>query len=861
MSRCFLLLLLFTTIATVCAVERGPIFKQHDALQLDQLPNCRLKEQLARLPAHTRNGFLRQMQKYGIGHHDLNCLHADSHGKMHYQCSHLPDPDAAAMAAPDEEAGPTIWENGFTPSGSVPISAPPIFNSHPGSSNVLYLDFNGDVITDTAWNNHSIGSPTITARSYDIDGDHDYFSNAEQTRIYQVWQRVAEDFAAFDINVTTDPVYDDASNRGPTIGQVLITHNGDFNNDNAGGRAYVGVFGFSNYATYYSPALVYYNKLSSRADYIAEATSHEMGHNLGLSHDGTSSKSYYNGHGSGQTSWGPIMGTGYNRNVSQWSNGEYYDANNSQDDEARLLSKLGYRNDDHGDSLLTTSYLYASGGTNVQNTHADNRGIINGPHDPDVFAFITGAGSITLQVDPFVVGTNTRGGNLDVQLRLLDHSGTVVASANPASTTGASVSASIATAGTYYLEISAVGTGTPESAGPSGYVDRFSQGQYFISGTLQAASGDKQAPSASVTVSDVLSPGGSTHDIHVTFSDNVAIDVSSLDHADVRVTGPNAYNQLANFISVDIASDGTPRQALYRMSAPGGTWNGDDNGDYSISIDAAAVTDTSGNPVPVANYAQFLAETELAPDITSTLYAYTDQDDPFNYSITADHNPTSFSSSSLPSGLSLNTSNGVLSGTPSVHGTFNITITASNAYGSDSETLRLTIYPPEPEISSALTAEGYVGAAFNYDIVASNSPTYYNAYDLPAGLGVDTKTGKITGTPSTAGTYTVTLVAYNGGGGDSAALQLTIHPPDNDPPETSNLAMLIRGQVSVDTVSLTLNGISASMDASGYFTQAVPISDGAQTITIIATDVGGRVSSRSIDVNGAAALPPPVINQ
>ena len=792
---------------------------------------------------------------------DLNCLHADSHGKMHYQCSHLPDPEAAAIAAADDDAGPTIWENGFTPTGSVPIASPPVFNSHPSSSNVLYLDFNGDVITGTAWNGHSIGGPTITARSYDIDGDHNNFSTAEQTRIYQVWQRVAEDFAAFDINVTTDPVYDDASNRGPTIGQVLITHNADFNNDNAGGRAYVGVFGFSNYATYYSPALVYYNKLSSRADYIAEATSHEMGHNLGLSHDGTSSKSYYGGHGSGQTSWGPIMGTGYNRNVSQWSNGEYYDANNTQDDESRLLSKLGYRNDDHSDSLLTTSYLYASGGTNIENSHANNRGIINGPHDPDVFAFITGAGSITLQVDPFVVGTNTRGGNLDVQMRILDYSGSVVASSNPSSTTGASITTTISTAGTYYLEVTAVGTGTPEISGPTGYVDRFSQGQYFISGTLQAASGDRQAPTASVSVSDVLTAGGTTHDIYVTFSDNVAIDVSSLDNADIRVTGPNAYNQLANYISVDVASDGTPRQVLYRMSAPGGTWNGADNGDYSIFIDAAAVTDTSGNPVPVANYASFMAETELPPDITSVLFAYTDENVPFNYSITADNNPTSFSCSSLPSGLSLNTSSGQISGTPSVDGTFNITITASNAFGSDSETLRLTIYPPPPDITSVLTAEGYVGAAFTYDIIASNSPTYFNAYDLPTGLSVDTKTGKISGTPSVAGTYAVTLVAYNTGGGDSAALQITIHPPDNDPPQTSNLAIIINGQVSSDTVSLTLNGLSASMNASGHFTQAVPISDGAQTITIIATDVAGRVSSRTIDVNGAAALPPPIINQ
>ena len=71
MSRCVILLLLYTAIATVYSVERGPIFNQHDLLHLEKLPNCRLKEQLAKMPAHARNGFLTQMKKYGIGHHGL----------------------------------------------------------------------------------------------------------------------------------------------------------------------------------------------------------------------------------------------------------------------------------------------------------------------------------------------------------------------------------------------------------------------------------------------------------------------------------------------------------------------------------------------------------------------------------------------------------------------------------------------------------------------------------------------------------------------------------------------------------------------------------------------------------------------
>ena len=55
--------------------------------------------------------------------------------------------------------------------------------------------------------------------------------------------------------------------------------------NSGGGVAYVGVWGHSDYPAKYSPALVYYDNLASGTTYIAEAASHEFGHNLGLSHD------------------------------------------------------------------------------------------------------------------------------------------------------------------------------------------------------------------------------------------------------------------------------------------------------------------------------------------------------------------------------------------------------------------------------------------------------------------------------------------------------------------------------------------------------------------------------------------------
>jgi hypothetical protein len=172
-----------------------------------------------------------------------------------------------------------------------------------------------------------------------------------------VWHRISEDFAPFNIDVTTEA----PPSFGPTVGHILITNRTDSNDkliysQIAGGVAYVGVWGQSNYV-YNQPALVFYNHTGS-AHHMAEAASHELGHNLGLSHDGTTAGvEYYEGHGTGNTSWAPIMGVGYYKNVTQWSNGNYSEANNSQEDINIIASRLGYSADDHGDNISSATAL------------------------------------------------------------------------------------------------------------------------------------------------------------------------------------------------------------------------------------------------------------------------------------------------------------------------------------------------------------------------------------------------------------------------------------------------------------------------------------------------------------------------
>ena len=89
-------------------------------------------------------------------------------------------------------------------------------------------------------------------------------------------------------------------------------------------------------------------------------------------------------------------------------------------------------------------------------------------------------------------------------------------------------------------------------------------------------------------------------------------------------------------------------------------------------------------------------------------------------------------------------------------------------------TLSSTTGAAAPVITSARTASGTVGSAFSYQITATNTPTSYGATGLPAGLSVNSGTGLISGTPTAAGTSTVTLSATNGGGTGTATLTLTI---------------------------------------------------------------------------------------
>ena len=531
-------------------------------------------------------------------------MHADASGGICYACRfHAPPAEEIPVGESElTSSGEPEIGNAALPIGPFPESLK--FSSRPGATNVIYLNFSGQTIEGTEWNT-VIGRTSFTALPFSTDSDYSTFSDAEQTAIRRIWQRMAEDFAPFNVNVTTAPPAT-ITNRTAV---ALITRNTDSDGNpnpfsGSGGVAYVNVFGRSDFTSRYSPAWVYHNNLSNNASFIAEAASHEIGHNLGLSHDGlTTGAEYYGGHGSGETSWATIMGTGYNRNVSQWSKGEYTNANNTQDDLAVIAGKLGYRGDDHGNTSGTATALVISGGNQVASTdfendpgnaNPDNKGILERNTDLDVFSFVHGNGPIDLTVAPFVMPAGTRGGNLDVRLELYDQAGQLVTTSAPTSQTGATIATTLAE-GQYFLHVRNDEAGSPLASPPSGYTAYGSIGTYYLNGTITPADAFNPPPLAQLQATDVTAVGQTSQTLTVTYSDNFAINAATIDSADIRVTGPGNYDQLAQLVSIDDPGNGTPRVVTYSLPPPSGSeWTAAHNGSYSVAVEAEQVADTQG---------------------------------------------------------------------------------------------------------------------------------------------------------------------------------------------------------------------------------------------------------------------------
>jgi hypothetical protein len=331
-------------------------------------------------------------------------------------------------------------------SGAVhPLTDVGLYDSLPGATRRVYLDFVGE--TNYDWNG---ASPGVTP-AYDIDGDPTTFSDQELSNIHEIWQRVAEKYSIFNINVTTvDPiVYNHLETTKLVIG-------GDGTNGQStywaggkyGGISYVG--GFGN-PTLPNIGYVFSGNLGNgNAKYVAEASAHEAGHTFGLVHQavwsGTTKLFEYN---PGTAAKAPIMGRSYDSVRGLWWRGTddiWY--NRIQADLDNILGEdnggITFRDDDHGNDIAHATHVNSVGGV------LSAAGIIETMPDKDYFSFDTTGGNASFEVDPF-----SPGGMLDASLWLYRDDGTLIAS-SVTTNLSESLTATLA-AGTYDIVVGGAG--------------------------------------------------------------------------------------------------------------------------------------------------------------------------------------------------------------------------------------------------------------------------------------------------------------------------------------------------------------------------------------------------------------------
>ena len=351
--------------------------------------------------------------------------------------------------------------------GITPVRAQiPVLNSYPSATATVFLDFDGHRVQGTSWN---FMGPINCAPS-----------NLPTAKIMEIFNRVSEDFRPFNINITTDSTRFLAAPVTQRI-RVILTTTYEWYGV-AGGVAFIGSFSWADD----NPAFIFTGLHNYRTKDIAEATSHETGHTLGLAHqsryDANCNKTtdYNPGEGSGEIGWAPIMGVGYSRNFTVWHNGpNTYGCNNLQDDLAIITAAgngFGYRPDDHGTDFATATVPV------FDNNSFEMTGVISQNTDHDFFRFIMpSAGRFELDAVPYNVGTGNAGSNLDLQVTLYDDTEKALSTYNPGFLLNSVADTSLA-AGTYYLRV--------EGKGNLYASEYASLGSYSLLGRIEVGGGE-----------------------------------------------------------------------------------------------------------------------------------------------------------------------------------------------------------------------------------------------------------------------------------------------------------------------------------------------------------------------------------
>lgn len=724
--------------------------------------------------------------------------------------------------------------------GSTPNSADVLkLHSRPGASRKIYLDFTGHVVTGTEWN-VKYGT-SFTAEPFSLTAPADTsFSAAEQTAIQQAWQVVAEDYAPFDVDVTTEDPGDAGIRRTDEQDleygiRVVVTKGTPVEADcGCGGMAYIGTFS-TPAVDRYNVAFAFSTTMGSGVQ-IGEVISHEAGHTFGLQHDGKGSTTYYNGH----VPWAPIMGAGYYEPVTQWSKGEYEGANQFQDDVTQIATHAPTIADDHGDTADAATAV--STGSSVDATITTRK-------DVDAFSVDPGA-KITVTATPATYA------NLDLQLKMLDSDGKVIFTVNPAvqkvnADTANGLGATWTGSGAKTVLVDGVGEG-------SLYSDYASLGDY----TFRVAS------------------GGDTPNTPDT-ENRPAIDESAAPLYADPVTVNLVLGQSVNLT----------------LSAIGGAgsydWAAKPSKNWPEWLTLSESGQLSGTPPKTGSVSQVLTVTDGAETVEAKLKISTSKateatsEDPLSVSmdnaaldagadfsrqvtVSGASEPVKYSAKGLPSGLKIDKT-GLVAGKPKTGGTFVALITAtagSKKTGIQyaATNVRFDINWPEITVPKPNEFKATAGkkATIKPKVAGGTKKYAWRAAELPSGVTLDPKKGSFIVVATAPGTLEFEVTAYSGRRSLPVTLTVNVAPaPLKWAAGTATSVKAVVGQ-SVDA-ALTITGgdgqyswtytgtpvagISVSASGATFRFSGTPTAPGKASVAVSVTDgMTGKTVTKKVSI-------------
>lgn len=326
----------------------------------------------------------------------------------------------------------------------------PKLSSLSTASATMFLDFDGQTVNSYAWNG---GTKFICAPS-----------GMTSAQVTEIFQRVAEDYRPFNINITTDSTKFLAAPPDRRI-RMIVTPTSNWY-PGVGGVSYIGSFTWGDD----TPGFIFTDKLLYVPKYIAECCAHEGGHTVGLSHQSSYDANcnltdqYSQGTGVGETGWAPVMGNSYYRNMTGWNNGPTpYGCANTQDNLTTITTNngFGYRTDDFNEVLDASAY-------NAGNNNFSIDGLITTTTDNDAFKFtLSQNGNIHFEAKPFGINNSDTAANLDIRMNLYNSSKVLLNSYNPIDMLNV-IRDTMLNAGTYYIMISGVGNENTSEYGSLG---------------------------------------------------------------------------------------------------------------------------------------------------------------------------------------------------------------------------------------------------------------------------------------------------------------------------------------------------------------------------------------------------------